>query len=1590
MIYLNQGPSNGYAFGVGTDHTPNRTLQNSDFHDNNMNTEGVFLADFDNDGWLDLVVENHNYGIDIFVNPKDGTANFICLDPSVTGLPASATDGDYGSCVDFDDDGDIDIIARKRNENDFFVNNGDGTFVDGQNIDDANNGNKGGVSFADFDNDGDYDLFWTDNGVNQIWLNDGTNTLVPTNGGSGTGEPWASAGIAAPSSGIDGCATGDVNNDGKMDLFLTADNGTSFLFLNQTADGGSLSFMQDNLGIDVDANGEGCAFADYDNDGDLDLYLNVRNGNNQLWRNDLNDGGAADYLYIEPRIDLGGGIWRAAVGANIVLEDCDGNVVSGIREVPTTSGHGTDASDCVHFGLPGGPNQLYNVVVRFVAVNGTRVEITKQITPAEIAGQLLVIYDTDPNSIGRCDDFDQDGTPDRRDLDDDSDGTPDWAETYLQDHDGDGTPDYQDAEFCTATFQGVQGWDCADGLPDPSGDLDGDGTANYLDADFPGCGGLVNGICAAFDQDQDGLPNHLDLDSDNDGIPDLVEAGGSDAEGDGIVDCFTKGATYDVSLTVTDNDGNATTHRGTLTAGENPSSNFDPAGTVGSTSTGGCATEATPDVNDWIFRNDWSDQDNGSTISNSGGDLVVNHKAWGREYFLLIQTGVGRNLVSGQDVTVTFDVKAHPKTTGMSVGLVDPANLDWQGPTSYVAPLTAVGGTFSEVNYTTKTVTLSPNATLANAALVIRVDLVRDGAATDYYFNDLEFCDGNGAPVQGPTSIISVTSNSASEPFQVAFSGSASSDSDGSIVSYLWDFGDGTTGTGPTPTHTYAISSGVLTDSDDDGWCDIYDNFGNAFTGGTPMAVADKDGDGIADLLDLDSDNDGIPDLIEAGGVDTDGDGRVDGFQDSDADGLHDPYDPTDNDPESTNDATFVSAANAPLITTQTDANADGLADEGYQMGDTDGDGLLDQLDLDADNDGIPDIIETGGLDADGDGRVDNANPDGSLTADVDQDGFSDTYDPDLNNDGDTNDPGDTGLPQIISGNDGDNDGRPESYPAFDNDGDPGTANAATDTDGDGIPNYLDLDADNDGIPDLVEVGGIDNNGDGKVDGLSGSGEFSSGQDADEDGFYDAYDPDDNTTSTDENQSLDPVLTTAASGTGDNDGHPALPDLAGNANLNGGANADFDGDGVPNYLDLDSDNDGITDVVETFGYDKDDDNSQGEDGQVDNQASNDSDTNGWHDTYQGLVPTAEDANRAERANNTLPDYATGNTNPDFDGDGMPNYLDIDADDDGIVDLIEGQPSGTNLGDPFDGLMVNLITDTDYDGLTSAFDPDESGTYVVPPNEDGTAGEDFLDLDTDNDGFADLLEGHDANLDGIADNNISGIDADLDGLDDAFDTDTNSPDPQASNQPVQDENSDVGSGGDRDWRDGSSSSFPVEWLGFDAKLKGADAELTWATAREENSDYFEVQRSIDGQMFESQGQVKSAGNTDSTTDYDFRDIGVGSLPVEKVYYRLRQVDMNGQFSFSEVEELALTGNNRLDLQVYPNPTAGPLTVSWTLLQGEESVNLQLLNVAGQIVKSESIPSMISQYEWNMEDLPDGQYIVKLQQGSQVVTQMVVKK
>lgn len=363
-----------------------------------LNVEGVGLLDLEGDGDLDIFFDSHEFGIELLRNNYINHVTHTVANPTPTGFfthitPGSgsgvveyglnqfATDGDYGSAADVNDDGWVDIFMRKRDENDFFLNQG-GSFANGSDLAQASNGNKGGNGLWDLDNDGDLDAVWTENGLTQIFRNDGPGVWVPLGAATFPGLPQPSNPNSGSSSNdIDALAGGDIDNDGDIDILFVGDS-RSYLFINQLnspspapgviGSGAAMAFSLDTAQLfNSGRNGEGTTMVDIDDDGDLDIYMNINGSANQLYINNLPAANRVNHILIDVSEDRGAGgstgvfPERVAIGTNVILKDCAGNIVSGLRQVNGIFGHGTQSTKEVHFGLPLGEDETYIIEVRY-------------------------------------------------------------------------------------------------------------------------------------------------------------------------------------------------------------------------------------------------------------------------------------------------------------------------------------------------------------------------------------------------------------------------------------------------------------------------------------------------------------------------------------------------------------------------------------------------------------------------------------------------------------------------------------------------------------------------------------------------------------------------------------------------------------------------------------------------------------------------------------------------------------------------------------------------------------------------------------------------------------------------------------------------------------------------------------------------------------------------------------------------------------------------------------------------------------------------------------------------------------------------
>ena len=155
-------------------------------------------------------------------------------------------------------------------------------------------------------------------------------------------------------------------------------------------------------------------------------------------------------------------------------------------------------------------------------------------------------------------------------------------------------------------------------------------------------------------------------------------------------------------------------------------------------------------------------------------------------------------------------------------------------------------------------------------------------------------------------------------------------------------------------------------------------------------------------------------------------------------------------------------------------------------------------------------------------------------------------------------------------------------------------------------------------------------------------------------------------------------------------------------------------------------------------------------------------------------------------------------------------------------------------------------------------------------------------------------------------------------------------------------------------------------------------MTWQTATEKNNEGFDIERSTDGKNWETIGFVQGYGTTQEVQNYTYTD----EAPLAGTnYYRLKQVDFDGQFEYSSIINVQFAMSN-VELQIFPNPVENELTIV-----GGEGI-ATIYNVLGQPVMELAVSS--KQFTVDTSDLPKGQYILQIaQQNGNVITQQFLK-
>lgn len=186
-------------------------------------------------------------------------------------------------------------------------------------------------------------------------------------------------------------------------------------------------------------------------------------------------------------------------------------------------------------------------------------------------------------------------------------------------------------------------------------------------------------------------------------------------------------------------------------------------------------------------------------------------------------------------------------------------------------------------------------------------------------------------------------------------------------------------------------------------------------------------------------------------------------------------------------------------------------------------------------------------------------------------------------------------------------------------------------------------------------------------------------------------------------------------------------------------------------------------------------------------------------------------------------------------------------------------------------------------------------------------------------------------------------------------------------------------------DGTTGTIlPIDLLAFTAQIVDKNrVSLEWNTANETDNDRFEVEVSATGEQFSRIGTVSGAGTLAEGSDYEFYDETPGQ---GMRYYRLRQVDFDGTFSYSHVVSVELLSSSSNTMSIAPNPAAAGMVQLTYQASANEKINTTVFNLSGQqlMTQQQLVTEGENTIPLDLVNLKAGLYFVRVNGGGEALS------
>ncbi|MEM1358990.1 MAG: T9SS type A sorting domain-containing protein [Bacteroidota bacterium] len=178
------------------------------------------------------------------------------------------------------------------------------------------------------------------------------------------------------------------------------------------------------------------------------------------------------------------------------------------------------------------------------------------------------------------------------------------------------------------------------------------------------------------------------------------------------------------------------------------------------------------------------------------------------------------------------------------------------------------------------------------------------------------------------------------------------------------------------------------------------------------------------------------------------------------------------------------------------------------------------------------------------------------------------------------------------------------------------------------------------------------------------------------------------------------------------------------------------------------------------------------------------------------------------------------------------------------------------------------------------------------------------------------------------------------------------------------------------------SLPVNFSAFTADvIKEKDVKLWWKTAGELNNDFFAVEHSTDGEAFTEVGKVAGSGTIAGAQEYQFLHQGTF---VGNNFYRLRQVDFDGTFAYSNIQSVKISAPGVL-ARAFPNPAAEQLILHFP--SNPAGLRIQLVEATGRTRLVKTVDPQTLRTTLTVEQLPRGVYWLQIEREGTVSSQKI---